>query len=797
MTAETKAKLTPLDRPNSYVGRTVSRQGARKAVAGAGQYTDDISLPRMLHAAFVRSPYAHARLTRLDVSAAKKAPGVALVMTGKELAERVTGPWLGTLTCFPGMKAAPQYPMVVDRACWQGEPVAIVVAQSRALAEDAAELIEIEWQELPAAADKETALDKATPVVHPKLGDNLAFEKTIGSGDVDAAFKAADIVVEETFRFGRHTAVSLESRAILADYNKPAERLTLYTSSQAPHMIQTIYARMLGIPDHNVRIVAPDVGGSFGMKIHSYGDEVATAAASMALGRPVKFIADRLESFVSDIHARENLVKARLAVSKAGEIEAMEIDVLSGAGAYSQYPRTSVFEANQVLTITGGPYRHKHYRAKATVVYMNKVPTSQYRAVGHPIGNSVGESLVDMAAAACGLDPLEIRRRNVMPDDGYPAVTAGGIKVKELSHQKCLAALERRMDYAALRAEQAELRKQGIYRGIGIAAFIKGTAPGPNGYYGIGGAPISLQDACTISLGPGGGIICAVGVTEQGQGVNTVMGQIAATTLGVPLEQVRVISGDTDATPFGGGTYASRATAIGGEAVLKAAGELRAEILSIAGALLQAPADSLDIVDSHVVDAGSGRQRISLKEIGRIGHFQLHELPNSVQPRLSVTHRFRLLDDLYIFTNGVSGATVDVDVDTGFITLRKAWVVEDCGRIVNPLLADEQVRGGFVQGLGGALYEHCIYDDAAQLVNGTLADYLTPMAGEMPDIDVAHIHTPTSVSELGAKGVGESGTASAPAVVMNAVNDALRPLGARVAEQPMTPEVVLRALGKI
>jgi carbon-monoxide dehydrogenase large subunit len=797
MTAETKAKLTPLDRPNTYVGRTVSRQGARKAVAGAGQYTDDISLPRMLHAAFVRSPYAHARLAGLDVSAAKTAPGVALVMTGKELAERVTGPWLGTLTCFPGMKAAPQYPMVIERACWQGEPVAIVVAQSRALAEDAAELVEIEWQELPAAADKETARDRATPVVHPELGDNLAFEKTIGSGDVDAAFKAADIVVEETFRFGRHTAVSLESRAILADYNKPAERLTLYTSSQAPHMIQTIYARMLGIPDHNVRIVAPDVGGSFGMKIHSYGDEVATAAASMALGRPVKFIADRLESFVSDIHARENLIKARLAVSKAGDIEAMEIDVLSGAGAYSQYPRTSVFEANQILTITGGAYRHKHYRAKATVVYMNKVPTSQYRAVGHPIGNSVGESLVDMAAAACGLDPLEIRRRNVMPDDGYPAVTAGGITVKELSHQKCLAALERRMNYAALRAEQAELRKQGIYRGIGIAAFIKGTAPGPSGYYGIGGAPISLQDACTIRLDPGGGIICAVGVTEQGQGVNTVMGQIAATTLGVPLDQVRVISGDTDATPFGGGTYASRATAIGGEAVLKAAGELRAEILSIAGALLQAPATTLDIVDGHVVDAGTGRRRISLKEIGRIGHFQLHELPNSMQPRLSVTHRFRLLDDFYIFTNGVSGATVDVDVDTGFITLRKAWVVEDCGRIVNPLLADEQVRGGFVQGLGGALYEHCIYDDAAQLVNGTLADYLTPMAGEMPDIDVAHIHTPTSVSELGAKGVGESGTAAAPAVVMNAVNDALRPLGACVTEQPMTPEVVLKALGKI
>jgi len=431
------------------------------------------------------------------------------------------------------------------------------------------------------------------------------------------------------------------------------------------------------------------------------------------------------------------------------------------------------------------------------VVYLNKVPTSQYRAVGHPIGNSVGEALVDMAAEATGLDPIEIRRRNVMADDSYPRVTAAGIKVQDMSHQRCIETLIERMNYAALRREQASLRQQGIHRGIGIAAFIKGTAPGPHGYYGAGGAPIASQDACTIKLEPGGGIICAVGVTEQGQGVDTVMGQIAASVLGVPMEQVRVISGDTDATPHGGGTYASRATAIGGEAVRQAAQELKNEILSIASVLLQAAPAALDIVDGYVVDAGGTTRRISLAEIGRIGHFQLGELPNSVQPVLSVTRRFRLVDDLYIFTNGVHGAYVEVDPDTGFIRLLKHWVVEDCGRVINPQLADEQVRGGCVQGLGGALYEHCIYDDAGQLVNGTMADYLTPMAGEMPDIDVAHVQTPTSISELGAKGVGESGTGAAPAVVMNAVNDALKPFGARVMTQPMTPEVILQALGKV
>jgi carbon-monoxide dehydrogenase large subunit len=789
--------LSALDRPNSYVGRTLSRGGARRAVSGRGRYTDDHTPPRTLHAAFLRSPQAHARIVRIDTDAAKRQPGVALVMTGAELAKLCTGPWVGTLTCFPGMKSAPQYPMAVERACWVGEPVAMVVARSRAEAEDAVEHIAVEWQELPAVADKKTALDPRSPVIHAELGDNLAFRKVVDSGNVDAAFASADLVIEATFDFGRHTAVSLESRALLAYYDKGTEKLTITTSSQCPHMIQRVFAQTLGLPDHKVQLIAPDVGGSFGLKIHTYGDELATVAAAIRLGRPVKFVADRVESFVSDIHARENVVKGRIAVSASGEIQGFDIDVLAGAGAYSQYPRTSVLEATQVLNVTGGPYRHKHHRGRATVVYLNKPPSSQYRAVGHPIGNTVGEHLVDRAAEALGLDPIEMRRRNVFADDAYPAVTASGVKVKDLSHQRCIDVLVERMRYAELRQEQARLRKDGIFRGIGLACFIKGCAPGPHGYYGIGGAPISLQDACVIRLEPNGGVICSVGVTEQGQGTDTVMGQIAAAALGVPMESVRVISGDTDAVPYGGGTYGSRAVAIGGEAVYQAARDLRQEILQIAGVLLQADASALDIVDGAVVDRAVGAARIPLAEIGRIGHFQLAELPNSVQPLLSHTRRFRLLEDLYIFTNGIHGAYLEVDVDTGFVKLLKHWVVEDCGRVINPQLADEQVRGGCVQGLGGALYEHCIYDEAGQLTNGTMADYLVPMAAEMPDIDVAHVQTLASVSELGAKGVGESGTGAAPAVVMNAINDALSPFKACVTTQPITPEVVLTALAKI
>ena len=792
-----RGKLTPLDRPHSYVGRNLSRDGAKRAVAGRANYSDDITLPRMLHAAFFRSPFAHARIKRLDTAAAKAAPGVHLVMTGAELAKRCTGPWVGTLTCFPGMKSAPQYPMAVDRACWHGEPVAMVVAESRALAEDAAELIEAEWEELPVIVDKTKALGPGAVVLHKELGDNLAFEKTIDTGGVDEAFKSAHLVVEETFDFARHTAVSLEPRIVLAQWDKVGGRLTAWTSSQTPHMFHYVLANTLGVPDHNVRVVAPDVGGSFGLKIHTFGDEIATAAAAMVLNRPVKFLADRLESFVSDIHARENRIKARMAFDKSGSITAVDFDVLAGAGAYSQYPRTSVFEANQILNITAGPYKHKHFRAKASVVYLNKVPTSQYRAVGHPIGNSVGETLVDMAAERLGIDPLEMRRRNVIPDEAFPTRTASGIRLADMSFTRCIDVLEERMGYKRLRAEQVELRRKGIHRGIGLAAFIKGTAPGPHGYYGAGGAPISSQDACTIKLEPNGGIICAVGVTEQGQGVDTVMQQIAASALGVPMESVRIISGDTDATPYGGGTYASRATAIGGEAVYQASRALRAEILTLAGALLQAKPESLDLIGAKIVDVETGKERLPLKEIGRIGHFQVGQLPNSVQPQLSHTRRYRLLDDLYIFTNGIHGAHVEVDIETGFIKYLKHWVVEDCGRVINPQLADEQVRGGCVQGLGGALYEHCVYDENAQLVNGTMADYLTPMSSEMPDIEVAHVETHTSASELGAKGVGESGTGAAPAVLMNAVNDALAPFKARVLAQPITPESILMALGKV
>jgi aerobic carbon-monoxide dehydrogenase large subunit len=787
--------LSFLDRPNSYIGKSVPRPNARRLLQGRGVYVDDLRLPLLLHAAFLRSPYAHARIKRIGTARAAQRSGVVRVATAADLAGLYT-PWVGVLTHMKGMKSAPQHPLAPGRACWQGEPVAAVIAESRAIAEDAATEIEVEWEELPPITSPEAALAPGAAAIHPELGDNLAFARSIEAGAVDEAFARAAAVVTETFTFARHTGVCPEARSLLAEFNPADRQLTLHCSSQAPHMMKEIVLRHFALAESDVRVICRDVGGSYGIKIHVYPDEMAVIALALLLGRSIKFVADRLESFVSDIHARAHRVKARMALGAAGEILAIDIDDLTGIGPYSTYPRSSAVEGNQVVNLVGSWYRCANYRARLAVAFQNKPPMSQYRAVGHPIACAVTEGLVDHGARALGVDPAELRRRNLLADDAYPCTSPAGLRFEKLSHQRALERMLALMDYDGLRREQQALRARGIHRGIGLASFVEITNPGP-AFYGVGGAPISAQDGCTLRLDPGGSVTCAISVTEQGQGTETVVAQIVASVLGVPLDRIRVVTGDTERTPYGGGTWASRGTGIGGEAALQAAKALRANILALAGAMLQAAPGDLDLREGWIVDRATGQRRIGLDEVGRVGYFRGDTLPPGVQPELVATRHYQPRDYPFAFTNGVQASWLELDIETGFITLLKHWVVEDCGTAVNPLLVDEQVRGGVVQGLGGALFEECLYDEAGQLLNGSLADYLVPMAGEMPDIEVAHLATPTATSELGAKGVGEAGTAGAPAAVMNAINDALAPFGARVAAQPFTPERILRALGRI
>ena len=778
----------------NYVGQSVPRAGAKKLLEGRGTYLDDLRLPRLVHVVFFRSPHAHAVIKQLDLSQARKQPGVVAVFDGHEVAKFCT-PWIGVLGHLKGIRSAPQFAIAPERACWQGEAVAAIVAQTRRQAEDALDHVMVDWDLLPVVTDMEASL-AGDVVIHADLGDNKCFSRELVTENFEAEFAKADVVVEKVYEFSRHTGVTNEPRGILADYNPAENLLTVYQGTQTPNMMQDIFSRHLGIPESNVRVICKDVGGSFGIKVHVYPDEMATAAISVMLKRPVKFSADRIESFLTDIHAREHKVKIKLACTHQGDIIAFDLNDLTGIGPYSVYPRTSGIEGNQVVNLTGGPYKHKHYKAKLDVVFTNKNVTCQYRAVGHPIAMAVTEGIVDEAARKIGMDPAEFRRRNLIADDAYPYTFPSGVKFEKLSHHQCLDQLMTLMDYKGLRQEQADLRAKGIYRGIGLAAMIEVTNPSP-AFYGVGGARISAQDGATIRLDPAGMVNVLVSVTEQGQGTEAVFTQIAATAVGVKVENVRVITGDTAITPYGGGTWASRGAGIGGEAVLQAGKVLRKNILDVAAAILKVESATLDLVNGVVVDKLSGQEQMPLSEVGRVAYFRPDTLPMNFQSELTVTRHYTPREYGFTFTNGIQASYVEVDTETGFVKLLKHWCVEDCGTIINPMLVDEQIRGGIVQGIGGAMFEECMYSEDGQLLNGSMADYLVPMAGEMPDMVIGHVQTPTKTSELGAKGAGEAGTAGAPGAVMNAINDALAPLNANVSVQPFTPQRVLAALGKI
>ncbi len=782
-------------RAKSPIGAALPRTNALRLLSGRGQYVDDLNPPRLLHAAVLRSPYAHARIRRLDVTAAAAAPGVARILTGRDVAA-VCDPYVGVLQHVPGMQSAPQWPLAIERACWQGEPVALVVAATRAEAEDALALMDIDWEELPAVTDAETALNDETPVIHPQLGSNLCFERVVAAGDVASAFAQAAHVITAEFNTSRHTAVTLEPRTILADFNAADGQLTVWHSTQVPYMMQWIIAHHFRLPETQVRVIAPDVGGSFGMKIHIYGDEMAAVAASLLLGRPVKFVADRLESFVGDFHARGHRVRARMALSKKGDILGVEVDDLYGIGAYSGYPRGSANEGLQVSNLVCAAYRRGAYHAVSRAVFQNKAMYGQYRAVGHPVACLVSEGLMDLGAVQLGIDPAEFRRRNYIAPESYPLQLAGGPVLEQLSQHEVLEKLLDLMNYSGLRAEQTRLRQQGVHRGIGLASFIENSNPSA-ATYGQGGVSIASQDSCTLKLTATGGIVAASSITECGQGGYAVIQQVVAGVCGVPFERVKVVLGDTETTPMGGGVWGSRGTGICGEAALQAGKALRANILAFVARIKESETSLFDIVDGNVVDAKSGTAVMTLEAVARTAYFRTDQVPKDYQPELTVTRSYAQKTYNGAYTNGIQASYLEVDTDTGFVKLLAHWVIDDCGTIINPLLVDEQIRGACVQGIGAALFEQCLYSAEGQLLNGSLMDYLVPMAGEMPDIVVGHTCTPTRTSELGAKGAGEAGTAGASAAVLNAINDALRPLGGAVFSLPVTPESILRALQRL
>lgn len=774
------------------IGASLPRESARRLAEGRGRYVDDIALPGLLHIAFVRAPFAHGRILEIEKDDALEVPGVVAVIDGRELGA-ICAPFDSNPPGVPNHASAPQPPLVIEESCYQGEAVVAVVATSRAAAEDGAELVFVDWDELPAACSIDEAQAEGAAPVHTGFDDNLSLKHRFGAEDVSDAFAMAAHVVEAEFGFGRQTGVTLEPRGIVAHWDPRVEELEVWQSHQVPWQMREVYATQLRLSPQSVRVTAPDVGGAFGLKLHAYADELAVVAVSKLLGRPVKYIVDRLESFTADAHAREARATCRMAVDAEGHILGIDARVDAGFGAYAMHPRGSFGEAMQAAQMIGAPYKVGAFRAEVYGWRQNKSPSGAYRGVGQPVACAVTEEMIDLAARAAGIDPAEMRRINYRAtlDEGTRA-TEAGLVIEELSLDACLVKLKDAMDYDSLRAEQAALRKKGVYRGIGLASFVELTGVGA-GLYGPLGLTVAANESCRLTLQPDGSLTCATSVTDQGQGTLSALAQLIAGEFDIAPDKVRMIAGDTGRTPYGGGAWASRGMALGGEAAQRASARMRDGLFDVAAGILQCDPGDLSLTNGEVVGP-KGPSGLTLAEIAAICHYRPYDSPSGKVPRMTVEESFVPSEVPYITSNGVHAVHIEVDPELGTVKLLGYWVVDDCGTVVNPLLVDEQLRGGIVQGIGAALYEECLYSEDGQFTNGTLADYVVPMAGEMPDIFVGHITTPTRATGLGAKGVGEAGTVGGPGAVRAALSDALSPLGARVAQQPFTTGRILQAV---
>jgi carbon-monoxide dehydrogenase large subunit len=774
------------------IGDRLPRQDLQRLLCGRGQYVDDLVLPRMLHLAFLRSPFAHAKIVEVNLKDSESAPGIAAMLDGAQLA-KLCEPLSGVAANRPGHKAPLQYPLAVDFAHWQGQPVVAAVAETRAQAEDALELIHVEWEELEPILAGNDALRTGAKPIHAELGDNLAYEHRIVTGNPDSIFAEAATVIASDFTFNRQTGLSLETRGIIADFNIGSESLTVYQSHQSPFQMQRVFCNHLGMAESKVRVVAPDVGGAFGIKVNTYAEDLAVVLASRILGRPVKFIADRLESFVSDVHARDHKFTAKIAVSGQGDITAMSVDDVASVGAFGMHARFNIAEGMMLLTNMGSPYRYSNYSGRVRNAYVNKNIVGMYRGVGIPLSCVATEVLVDRAAAAIGMDPIDFRLRNLRSKNDPPSTSGGGLKVSGVTVKECLDRLVADMNYVDLRAEQEAYRRRGTYRGIGISTFVESTSYGPV-YYGPTGSPVTSQDGCSLRLDPDGGITCISSVTDQGQGTLAGIAQVVADTISVPVSAIRLVSGDTAVSTYGGGSWASRGMVCGGEAALKAARALLANILQIAASVSQMSMTELTVRNGGIVNTVTNAVVMSLTDVATIGYFRQDTLPRDLNVQLMVTQSHVVNDSYYCLTSGAQASYVEVDHQTGFVKALAHWVVNDCGRVVNPLLVNEQMRGGVVQGIGAVLYEECVYDTAGNMTNCSMAEYLAPMASEMPDIYVTLLEIPENATQLGARGIGEAGLIGSMGAIWVAVNDALRPLNATVAEQPFTPNRILDAI---
>lgn len=773
-----------------YIGQSVHRVEDRRLLQGRGSFVGDYHPPGTLAVAFVRSPQASAHILAIDSSRAQRLPGVVAVLTGQELAADV--PPQRATSVVPGFRITDFPALAVERVRFVGEAVAAVVASDRYIAEDAAELVEVEYAPLPVVTDPEMALHPESPRVHEQLPDNVLVSREFRCGNFEAACASADLVLEETFRIHRQGGIPLEPRGCCASWEAGTGTLTIRAATQIPHLLRTNLAELLGLAEWQVQVQTGDVGGGFGMKSSVYPEDIVVAYLARRLGCPVKWLEDRRESLTTTTHARDQRHQVRLAASRHGTMLGLYDRILCDVGAYSVFPWTAAIEPLMAGGAVPGPYRIEHYHCQTFGIATNKFPEGPYRGVARPATTFVMERLIDLLAAALNLDPVDVRRRNLVRPEDFPYRSASGLVYDSASFIESLELACDKAGYAARRAEQARLRADGRYLGIGLGCYVEITAFGSK-TPASPGTPINpAHEAATVRIDPSGAVTVLCGVAPTGQSHATSLAQIAADGLGVPLETIRVITGDTAATPYGLGTFASRSAVIAGGAVRHATATLAEKIRRIAATLLEASADDLEMVEGHVRMRSSPTASVPLRQVARLAYHQIRRLPAGLDPGLEVTAYY---DPQWgTSANGTHLAVVEVDPETGHVTLLQYVAVEDCGLQINPMVVEGQTHGGIAQGISSALYEELLYDTAGQLLTGSLMDYLLPGAADIPPVATHHLVTPSTVTLGGVKGTGEGGTLGASAAVPNAVADALRPLGVRLTEIPLTPERLRRAI---
>jgi carbon-monoxide dehydrogenase large subunit len=756
------------------VGKRIRRREDPRLITGTATYVEDIQMPGMHYAAIVRSPHAAAKIRSINIKAAVEAPGVALVYTGQDTKD------VGPVPCgasLPGLRVPHHNVLALDRVYYVGHPVAVVVATDKYLARDAADLVEVDWEVLPAVADPEKALAAGAPAVHPQWPDNTAFTFHQEGGEVDKAFAEADVVVKQRITSQRLVPNAMETRGVVTEWRAADRALTLYTSTQAPHLVRSLVAQILGLDDNRVRVVAPEVGGGFGSKIQTYAEEILMAYISTKLNKPVKWIESRRENFLCTIHGRGHVDYYEIAAKRDGTILGIKLKIIQDLGSYFTL-LTPAIPTLSVLMMPG-LYKTPNVRADVVGAFTNCTPTDAYRGAGRPEATHGIERMVDILADELNMDPAEIRFKNFVAKEQFPFPTATGLVYDSGDYAAPLEKALKLGDYEKLLAEQAEARKQGKLMGIGISAYGEICAFGPSPATPAGG-----WESATVKIEPSGKVTIMTGTCSHGQGQETSFAQIAADELGVKIDDILVIRGDTAIVQYGIGTFGSRATAVGGAALYFALQELKAKVKKFGAMMLDS--EDASFANGKVTCNKTGASK-SIQEIAG-ATYRAMKLPPNTEPGLVSTHFFEPSN--FTFPFGSHLVVTDIDKDTGQVSVRRYIAVDDCGNIINPLLVDGQVHGGVAQGLGQALWEQAVYDDNGQLVTGEFMDYAMPRAHMMPWIESAHTTTPTPVNPLGVKGVGEAGTIGCSPAVVNSVVDALSHLGVRHIDMPMTPEKI-------